>query len=138
MGEGLRSRSSGLKPIETKRKGGGIEEYDMVTVEDEPLSPMARLFLDSSFDVHAVAFMACKTRISPQPVKDKLVHTLLKHPRFTSLMVCFTEFLYMFCLSMIGNFYNWFLNMHDRVRIFIIHNKKSTYKSILLEMDLKI
>ncbi|KAL3325847.1 hypothetical protein AABB24_036863 [Solanum stoloniferum] len=86
MGEGLRGRSSGLKPIETKRKVG-IEEYDMVTVEDEPLSPMARLFHDRRFDVHAVAFMACKTRISPQPVKEKLVHTLLKHPRFTSLMV---------------------------------------------------
>jgi len=88
MAEGLRSRSSGLKPIETKRKGG-IEEYDMVTVEDEPLSPMARLLQDRRFDVHAVAFMAYKTRISPQPVKEKLVHTLLKHPRFTSLMVCF-------------------------------------------------
>ncbi|KAH0722177.1 hypothetical protein KY285_004798 [Solanum tuberosum] len=86
MGEGLRSRSSGLKPIETKRKGG-IEEYDMVTVEDEPLSPMARLLQDRKFDVHAVAFMAFKTGISPQPVKEKLVHTLLKHPRFTSLMV---------------------------------------------------
>uniref|UniRef100_M1BMM9 ATINT2 n=2 Tax=Solanum tuberosum TaxID=4113 RepID=M1BMM9_SOLTU len=85
MAEGLRSRSSGLKPIETKRKGG-IEEYGMVTVEDEPLSPMARLFHDRRFDVHAVAFMACKTRISPQPMKEKLVHTLLKHPRFTSLM----------------------------------------------------
>ncbi|KAH0719959.1 hypothetical protein KY284_004989 [Solanum tuberosum] len=85
MAEGLRSRSSGLKPIETKRKGG-IEEYGMVTVEDEPLSPMARLFHYRRFDIHAVVFMACKTRISPQPVKEKLVHTLLKHPRFTSLM----------------------------------------------------
>ncbi|CAN4087076.1 unnamed protein product [Withania somnifera] len=85
MTVGLRSRT-GLKPIETKRKGG-IEEYNMVTVEDEPLSPMARLFHDSRFDVHAIAFMASKTRISPQPIKDKLVHTLLKHPRFTSLMV---------------------------------------------------
>lgn len=86
MAVGLRSRTSRLKPIETKRKGG-IEEYDMVTVEDEPLSPMARLFHNSRFNVHAIAFMASKTRISPQPIKDKLVHTLLKHPRFTSLMV---------------------------------------------------
>ncbi|MCE3215535.1 hypothetical protein HAX54_002743 [Datura stramonium] len=87
MGAGLRSRSSSLKPIETKRKAAGIEEYDIAAVEDEPLSPTARLFQDSRFDVHAVAFMACKTRISPQPVKDKLARTLLKHPRFTSLMV---------------------------------------------------
>lgn len=86
MAVGLRSRTSRLKPIETKRKGG-IEEYDMVTVEDQPLSPMARLFHNSRFNVHAIAFMASKTRISPQPIKDKLVHTLLKHPRFTSLMV---------------------------------------------------
>ncbi|KAM3287393.1 hypothetical protein P3S67_020823 [Capsicum chacoense] len=86
MAEGLRRRLSGPKPIDTKRKEG-IEEYDMVTVEEEPLSPMARIFHDSRFDVHCIAFMACKTQISPQPFKDKLVHTLLKHPRFTSLMV---------------------------------------------------
>lgn len=85
MAAGLRSRSSSLKPIETTRKA--IEEYDMVTVEDEPLSPSARLFHNSSFNVHALAIMGFKTRISPQPVKDKLVQTLLKHPRFTSLMV---------------------------------------------------
>ncbi|XP_060204170.1 wax ester synthase/diacylglycerol acyltransferase 11-like [Lycium barbarum] len=84
----LRNKSLGpssLKPIVTK--GKSIEEYDMVTVAEEPLSPTARLFHDSRFDVHAVAVMACKTRIEPQPVKEKLVHTLLKHPRFTSLMV---------------------------------------------------
>ncbi|KAJ8534824.1 hypothetical protein K7X08_016552 [Anisodus acutangulus] len=87
MESGLRSRSLALKPIETKRKAASIEEYDMLTVEDEPLSPTARLFHDPRFDVHAIAVMASKTRISPQPVKDKLVQTLLKHPRFTSLMV---------------------------------------------------
>ncbi|KAK4344970.1 hypothetical protein RND71_035146 [Anisodus tanguticus] len=86
MESGLRSRSLALKPIETKTKAASIEEYDMLTVEDEPLSPTARLFHDTRFDVHAIAVMACKTRISPQPVKDKLVQTLLKHPRFTSLM----------------------------------------------------
>ncbi|XP_055806769.1 wax ester synthase/diacylglycerol acyltransferase 11-like [Solanum dulcamara] len=85
MAEGLRSRSSSLKPIETKRKA--IEEYDVVTVEDEPLSPTARLFHDSRFDLHALAVMGFENRLSPQLVKDKLVHTLLKHPRFTSLMV---------------------------------------------------
>ncbi|KAJ8556239.1 hypothetical protein K7X08_022997 [Anisodus acutangulus] len=87
---GLRNRSEklvSLKPIETKRPEAAIEEYDMVTVEDEPLSPMARIFHDPGFYVHAVAVMACNTWISPQPVKDKLVQTLLKHPRFTSLMV---------------------------------------------------
>ncbi|KAK4364175.1 hypothetical protein RND71_015533 [Anisodus tanguticus] len=87
---GLRNRSEklvSLKPIETKRPEAAIEEYDMVTVEDEPLSPMARLFHDPGFNVHSVAVMAGNTRISPQPIKDKLVQTLLKHPRFTSLMV---------------------------------------------------
>ncbi|KAM3326532.1 wax ester synthase/diacylglycerol acyltransferase 11 [Capsicum chacoense] len=86
MAKGLRSRSSGLKPIETKRKAS-IEEYDVVNVKDEPLSPMARLFHDTRFDVHVITLMAGKTQISLQPMKEKLVHTLLKHPRFTSLMV---------------------------------------------------
>nr|AAZ08051.1 wax synthase [Petunia x hybrida] len=83
----LRNRSSEpcLKPIETKRKT--IEEYETVAVEEEPLSPTARLFHDANFNVHVVVIIALDTRISPQPIKDKLVHTLLKHPRFTSLMV---------------------------------------------------
>ncbi|OIT25940.1 PREDICTED: O-acyltransferase WSD1-like isoform X2 [Nicotiana attenuata] len=85
---GLRCRTTGpsfLKPIDTKRKA--IEEYEMVAVETEPLSPTARLFHDPTFNVHVVAIMATKTRISPQPVKEKLELTLLKHPRFTSLLV---------------------------------------------------
>ncbi|XP_059636114.1 wax ester synthase/diacylglycerol acyltransferase 11-like [Cornus florida] len=81
---GVRWRKKALKPIETKRKAGDESE---IAAEEEPLSPAARLFHEPSFNVHIIAIMGCKTRIYPQVVKDKLVHTLLKHPRFSSLQV---------------------------------------------------
>ncbi|XP_016461398.1 wax ester synthase/diacylglycerol acyltransferase 11-like [Nicotiana tabacum] len=81
----LKCRKPFLKPIETKRKT--IEELEMEVEEEEPLSPTAKMFLDPILNIHVMAIMFCKTRISPQPTKDKLVHTLLKHPRFTSVLV---------------------------------------------------
>ncbi|KAK9279468.1 hypothetical protein L1049_013147 [Liquidambar formosana] len=55
--------------------------------EEEPLSPASLLFHEPGFNVHIVAIMGCKTRIDPHVVRAKLMHTLLKHPRFSSLQV---------------------------------------------------
>ncbi|ESR58079.1 diacylglycerol O-acyltransferase [Citrus sinensis] len=86
---GLRMRKQLLKPIETKKacKKNEGKEMEMVTREEEPLSPAARLFHEPSFNLYIIAIMGCKTRICPQVVKANLVHTLLKHPRFYSLQV---------------------------------------------------
>ena len=80
----LRWRNKALKPIVTKKREDDTAEEEE---EGEPLSPAARLFHEPTFNVYIIAIMGCKTRIYPHVVKDKLVHTLLKHPRFSSLQV---------------------------------------------------
>ena len=85
--KGLRWRKKALKPIVTKRREDDSGRDVAKDEEGEPLSPAARLFHEPTFNVYIIAIMGCKTRIYPHVVKDKLVHTLLKHPRFSSLQV---------------------------------------------------
>ncbi|CAL8123720.1 unnamed protein product [Prunus armeniaca] len=98
--EGVRLRKPA--PIKTKRakeeeegrRDGGEAGVDirncnkeMMNVEEEPLSPAARLFHEPNFNLHIVAIMGGKTRIYPEVFKANLPHTLLRHPRFSSLLV---------------------------------------------------
>ncbi|CAH1426570.1 unnamed protein product [Lactuca virosa] len=55
--------------------------------EDQPLSPMSRLFHEPGSNVYIITMMGCKTKINPAVVKQNLVHSLLRHPRFSSLQV---------------------------------------------------
>ncbi|CAN1309295.1 Wax ester synthase/diacylglycerol acyltransferase 11 [Linum perenne] len=73
-----------LKPIDVTRRPAveaAAEE------EEEVLSPAARMFHEPNFNVYIIAIMGCKTKIDPLLVISKLPHTLLKHPRFSSLQV---------------------------------------------------
>ncbi|OAY49015.1 wax ester synthase/diacylglycerol acyltransferase 11 [Manihot esculenta] len=79
----LKWRKPDLKPVQTGRVNKNTEEI----AEEEPLSPAARLFHEPNFNVYVLAIMGCKTRIHPRVIKANLVHTLLKHPRFSSLQV---------------------------------------------------
>ncbi|CAN1309291.1 Wax ester synthase/diacylglycerol acyltransferase 11 [Linum perenne] len=45
------------------------------------------MFHEPNFNVYIIAIMGCKTKIDPLLVISKLPHTLLKHPRFSSLQV---------------------------------------------------
>lgn len=74
--------SKGLKPIKTTTKNG-----PRFREEGEPLSPMARLFHEPGSNVYIITMMGCKTKINAEVVKRNLVHTLLLHPRFSSLQV---------------------------------------------------
>ncbi|XVF33168.1 hypothetical protein REPUB_Repub17cG0145300 [Reevesia pubescens] len=85
---GFRWRKQALKPIETRSLSGSKENKSgQRTGEEEPLSPSARLFHEPNFNVYVIAIMGCKTRIYPDIIKANLGHTLLKHPRFSSLQV---------------------------------------------------
>lgn len=86
---GIRWRRLGsLKPIQTKRKSEEVDtNKNMVEEEEEPLSPSARLFHEPNFNVHVTTILGIKTPVSPQVIKEKLMHTLVKHPRFSSLQV---------------------------------------------------
>lgn len=85
--EGLRWRKQALKPIKTKTANKGEDCVNHHQVEEEPLSPSARLFHEPHFNVYIIAIMGCKTQIRQDVAKAGLVHTLLKHPRFSSLQV---------------------------------------------------
>ncbi|KAG5629791.1 hypothetical protein H5410_001508 [Solanum commersonii] len=80
--ESIRWRKPSLKPIECKGKGSKASE------EEQQLSPSSRLFHEPNFNVHVLSIMGSKSRINDlQLIKDNLVHTLVKHPRFSSLQV---------------------------------------------------
>ena len=85
--EGLRWRKQALKPIKTEIENKEGEDSVNHQVEEEPLSPSARLFHEPHFNVYIIAILGCKTQIYPDIAKASLVHTLLKHPRFSSLQV---------------------------------------------------
>lgn len=90
-GEGLRSRKEALKPIRTKTTNAEDGEIRLNTddevLEEEPLSPSARLFHEPTFNVYILAIMGCKTRIKAEMAESCLGNTLVKHPRFSSLQV---------------------------------------------------
>ncbi|KAJ9681185.1 hypothetical protein PVL29_020189 [Vitis rotundifolia] len=89
------SRQQALRPIQTKRSAAREVEGDGKNPEDikeeeeegEALSPVGRIFHETCFNVYVIAIAGCKTRINVDVVKANLEHTLLKHPRFSSLQV---------------------------------------------------
>ncbi|KAE8709434.1 putative CAP [Hibiscus syriacus] len=81
----VRLRKQALKPIETRKRKEVSKNNGETTCEQEPLSPSSRLYHEHNFNVYVIAIMGCKTRIFPDVVKANLGHTLLRHPRFSSL-----------------------------------------------------
>lgn len=55
--------------------------------ENQPLSPMARMFHEPESNVYIVTMIGFKSKINPEVVKANLEHSLLKHHRFSSLQV---------------------------------------------------
>ncbi|KAL5571420.1 hypothetical protein UlMin_021017 [Ulmus minor] len=98
-GTRLRKQALSLKPIETKRKNDrdrkengdyfqvGEININSVEEEEEPVSPAGRFFHEPKFNVHIISIFGCKTRIFPDVIKANLPCSLLKHPRFSSLLV---------------------------------------------------
>ncbi|KAK4489662.1 hypothetical protein RD792_005474 [Penstemon davidsonii] len=63
--------------------------YDRITtyLGEEPASPTARLMHAPSFNLHILAFLGFMTPIDVNVVKKGAEQTLLKHPRFSSVLV---------------------------------------------------
>ncbi|XP_074270513.1 wax ester synthase/diacylglycerol acyltransferase 11-like [Silene latifolia] len=74
-----------IKPIEVKPMSK--DEVAMFEEEEEPLSPGSLIFHRPTFNIHILAIMGCRTPINVDLIKAKLPLTLLKHPRFSSLVV---------------------------------------------------
>ncbi|XP_020879487.1 O-acyltransferase WSD1-like [Arabidopsis lyrata subsp. lyrata] len=58
----------------------------MTNGEEEPLSPMARVFQSPGIDLCAVTIMGFKTKINPDVVLDALKQNVSKHPRLSSIL----------------------------------------------------
>ncbi|KAK4859613.1 hypothetical protein QYF36_008655 [Acer negundo] len=74
-----------LKPIKVK---ADVEEVLMEKYEEgggAPLSPTARMFHEPDSNIYSITMIGFKKQINPQVIKANLVHTLLKHPRLSSL-----------------------------------------------------
>ncbi|MBA0573695.1 hypothetical protein Golob_000957 [Gossypium lobatum] len=80
-GEWIKSGSCdlGLRRIKVRKES--------VYEEEEPLSPMARMFQQPESNVYVIAMLGFKNPIDPHFLKANLVHTFLKHPRFFSVQV---------------------------------------------------
>ncbi|XP_031111362.1 O-acyltransferase WSD1-like [Ipomoea triloba] len=77
-----------LKPIETRKQKCGMENVENNKfIAEEPVSPSTRLLHDPAFNLHILAIMGFNSKINPHVFEQNLPHTVLKHPRFTSLMV---------------------------------------------------
>ncbi|KAK6925992.1 O-acyltransferase, WSD1-like, N-terminal [Dillenia turbinata] len=92
--DGVRSRKQSfpLPQIRTKKEPDGDEDVvgapsSMVEEDEQPLSPAARLFHSPNINCYIIAVMGCKTKFDAEVIKVGLEMTLVKHPRFSSLMV---------------------------------------------------
>ncbi|KAL5843272.1 hypothetical protein ACOSQ4_009230 [Xanthoceras sorbifolium] len=72
-----------LEPIKVKRDAA----EQAIMENGKPLSPMARMFHEPDSNIYIIVMLGWKTKLDPEVFKANLNHTLLKHPRFTSLQV---------------------------------------------------
>lgn len=55
--------------------------------DEEPASPSARLMQAPKFNISIISVMGYNTKIDTNLYKKCVEHTLLKHPRFASILV---------------------------------------------------
>lgn len=83
---------------EVEQKGGGWRGSSSnimeAKVEEEPLSPAARLFHEPHFNCYIIAIMGSGKAIDVNLAKPGLEATILRHPRFSSVQVCSSEELF--------------------------------------------
>eukprot|EP00258_Populus_trichocarpa_P032374 XP_024448393.1 O-acyltransferase WSD1-like isoform X1 [Populus trichocarpa] len=78
-------RNRAIKPIQTAKN---VENVLSITDEEQqPLSPMARMFHEPDSNVYIIIIIGFQTKINPEVMRANLGNTLLKHPRFSSLQV---------------------------------------------------
>lgn len=65
-----------------QEQSGNKGEHD-----DEPLTPTARLFTAPEFNCYITAVIGLKSKINRDVFIEGLEQTLLKHPRFSSILV---------------------------------------------------
>ena len=87
----------------SKMKSMAIKKEEMEKKEEEeeePMSPTGRMMLAPKFNIFIILFMGYYSKIDPILFKKCIHQTLLKHPRFSSILVSiisfYSNFLYFF------------------------------------------
>ncbi|XP_020264097.1 O-acyltransferase WSD1-like [Asparagus officinalis] len=75
--------------INTEREMGprGGVDGDITEEEGQPLSPAGRLFHQPHFNCHIISIMGSGKTIDVDAVKAGLERTMIRHPRFSSILV---------------------------------------------------
>ncbi|XP_076955779.1 wax ester synthase/diacylglycerol acyltransferase 11-like [Bidens hawaiensis] len=81
-------RKPALKPLQiTTITNHNDDNMIIATGEEQPLSPASRLFHQPNFNVYIIAIIGFKNPLNTRVMHDKLLLTLIKHPRFSSVQV---------------------------------------------------
>ncbi|KAG6412616.1 hypothetical protein SASPL_125299 [Salvia splendens] len=75
-------KNSKMKSMAIKKK-----EKEKKEEEEEPMSPTGRMMLAPKFNIFIILFMGYYSKIDPILFKKCIHQTLLKHPRFSSILV---------------------------------------------------
>lgn len=73
-----------IKPIKTTKN---VDITSSSAEEEQPLSPVARMFHESDSTVYIIVIIGFETQLNPEVIKANLGHTLLSQPRFCSLQL---------------------------------------------------
>jgi hypothetical protein len=76
-------RTRAIKPIQTAKNVENV--LSSTDEEQQPLSPMARMFHEPDSNVYIIIIIGFQTKINPEVMRANVGNTLLKHPRFSSL-----------------------------------------------------
>ncbi|KAH0859343.1 hypothetical protein HID58_087604 [Brassica napus] len=75
-----------VEPRIYRSRMGGETNTVRETAEEEPLSPCSQLFNSPDFNCAIIVTMGCKVKGNPSAIIDGLKHTLVNHPRFSSIL----------------------------------------------------
>ncbi|KAG6738717.1 hypothetical protein POTOM_058339 [Populus tomentosa] len=76
-------RTRAIKPIQTAKNVENV--LSSTDEEQQPLSPVARMFHEPDSDVYIIIVIGFQTKINPEVMRAHFENTFLKHPRFSSL-----------------------------------------------------
>ncbi|KAK1441621.1 hypothetical protein QVD17_07661 [Tagetes erecta] len=79
--------SNTIRSIRTNKNAVSFDALNKEEEDQQPLSPVARLFHEPGSNIYIVCVIGYKTKLRPDVIKQHLVHTLLKNRRFSSLQV---------------------------------------------------
>lgn len=104
--------------------------------EEEPVSPMGRVFQSRGIDYCAVTMIGFKTKIKPDVVLDALKNNVYKHPRFSSKLVhSYTYHTHVILHSRLLSSVNWLIRISYVLLYFTFRIQKINFLDYFVHKD---